>query len=102
MGLNFAIDELYSTGWAALDSSGCEHHADGRAFPRAARIGQEFRSAGFDLGVRYIQLFDCYRAEWRDSTGQPCGAVVGQTEEEAAVYALAQMRRQTHLAAVGS
>lgn len=102
MGLNFAIDELYSTGWAALDSSGCEHHADGRAFPRVARIGQEFRSAGFDLAVRYIQLFDCYRAEWRDSTGQPCGAVVGQTEQEAAVYALAQMRRQTHLAAVGS
>lgn len=101
MGLNFAIDELYSTGWAALDSAGCEHHADGRAFPRVPRIAQEFSSAGFELAVRYIQLFDCHRAEWRDGSGQPCGAVVGQTEQEAAVYALAQMRRQSHLAAVG-
>lgn len=100
MGLNFAIDELYSTGWAALDSTGCEHHADGRAFPRVQRIAREFTSRQLELAVRYIQLFDCYRAEWRDSTGQPCGAVVGQTEQEAAVYALAQMRRQWHLAEV--
>jgi hypothetical protein len=41
-----------------------------------------------------VQLFDCYRAEWRDHQGQAGGAVVGKTAEEAAVYAMSQLRRQ--------
>ena len=94
MGLDFAIDELYATGWAALDSSGCKHHADGRPYPEVNRVRDEFRRAGYELTLRHVQLFDCYRAEWRDSAGNATGAVVGRSEAEAAVYALSQMRRR--------
>lgn len=94
MGLDFAIDELYATGWAALDSAGCEHHADGRAYPRVSAVREEFRDAGYDLTLRHVQLFDCYRAEWRDNSGNAAGAVVGHTDIEAAVYALSQLRRR--------
>lgn len=94
MGLDYAIDELYATGWSALDSAGCALHGDGRAFPGMDRVADEFRDAGYELNVRYIQLFDCYRAEWRDASGAPQGGVVGSTASEAAVYALAQLRRK--------
>jgi len=93
MGLDFAIDELYASGWSELDTSNCEFHADGRSIPTVVRIRKCFEEAGFELTVRHIQLFDCYRAEWRDAPGAG-GAVVGQSEREAAVYALSQMRRQ--------
>jgi hypothetical protein len=93
MGLEFAIDELYATGWSGLDTSGCEHHTDGRTYPDVARVRREFAESGFEFATRHVQLFDCYRAEWRDHAGDPAGAVVGRTEAEAAVYALAQLRR---------
>lgn len=95
MGLDFAIEELVSTGWSALDSTGCEHTPDGRVYPGVLRVQQEFTHAGFELNIRYVQLFDCHRAEWSDKSGKAAGAVVGRTEAEAAVYALAQLRRQT-------
>lgn len=93
MGLDFAIDELYATGWTALDTSGCASH-NGRMYPTCERIGREFAEIGSTLTMRHIQLFDCYRAEWRDSSGASEGAVVGRSEAEAAVYALSQLRRQ--------
>jgi hypothetical protein len=93
MGLDFAIDELYATHWTPLDTSGCTHHTDGRAYPSIDRIKREFAEAGFSISLRHVQLFDCYRAEWRDASGAPAGAVVGRTEAEAAVYALSQLRR---------
>lgn len=94
MGLDFAIDELYSTGWAGLDSSGCGFDTDGRAYPTLASVTAQFERAGFALSVRRVDLFNCFRAEWTDaSTGESVGSVVGQTGEEAAVYALAQLRR---------
>ncbi len=93
MGLAFAIDELYATGWSALDSSGCAYDADGRPYPSRERIESEFTCAGFSLTIRRIQLFDCHRAEWFDQASVPVGAVVGHSEPEAAVYALSQMRR---------
>ncbi len=92
MGLNFAIDELYATGWTALDTSGCEY-LDGRAFPTVERARRDFGELGFSLTIRHVHLFDCYRAEWRDAGGQSAGGVVGQTEAEAAVYALSRLRR---------
>lgn len=101
MGLEFSIDELYATGWSALDTLGCEHHTDGRAFPSAARVGNEFASAGFDFSVRHIQLFDCYRAEWCDQSSGETGAVCGQSEAETAVYALSQLRRTLMTSTVG-
>lgn len=94
MGLGFAIEELFATGWSALDSTGCEPLSDGRFYPGVARIREEFANNGFELTLRHVQLFDCYRAEWRDAAGKPAGAVVGQSDTEAAVYALAQLRRQ--------
>jgi hypothetical protein len=94
MGLDFAIDELYATGWTALDSSGCLRHTDGRWYPGVSRVAAEFKSAGFDLSVRHIQLFDCFRAEWKDALSTPAGAVVGRTQAEAAVYALSHLRRR--------
>lgn len=94
-GLDLAIDELYATGWSALDSTGCEHLSDGRAYPGPVRIQREFARAGYELRLRYVQLFDCYRAEWSDAHGRAVGAVVGSSELEAAIYALAQLRQLT-------
>lgn len=93
MGLDFAIDELYATGWNELDSAGCEYHTDGRVFPRLERICDEFAACGKTLTVRHVELFNCYRAEWRDATGAMEGAVVGHSASEASVYALSQFRR---------
>lgn len=93
MGLDVAIDELYATGWSGLDTSGCGHHRDGRCYPGVERVEREVRELGFEFGVRHVQLFDCFRAEWRAVSGSGRGAVVGQTEAEASVYALAQVRR---------
>lgn len=94
MGLEYAIEELYATGWSALDTSGCEHAADGRMYPGVQRVKDEFAKNGFTLNIRFVDLFDCHRAEWTDAQGAPAGAVVGQSEAEAAVYALSQLRRQ--------
>ncbi len=93
MGIDFAIDELYASGWTAPDADSCQKHQDGRPYPSLPSISAAFDEAGFELSVRHIQLFDCYRAEWRDASGAAGGAVVGQTEDEAAVYALSQLRR---------
>jgi hypothetical protein len=100
MGLEYAIEELFATGWSALDTRGCEHDGNGRPYPQPIRVRDEFAAAGYDLEITHVQLFDCYRAEWRDrTTGAASGAVVGHAEEEAAVFALSQLRRQ--LAGVG-
>lgn len=93
MGLDFAIDQLYSTGWTEGDPKHCSIFSDGRSYPRPEGVQAEFAAAGYELSLRQIQLFDCCRAEWRDASGSPVGAVVGHTEEEAAVYALSQLRR---------
>lgn len=98
MGLDFAIDELYATGWSTLDTAGCSHAADGRLYPRLGRIINEFADAGFELTLRRMDTFNCFRAEWRAADGTAAGGVVGGAEAEAAVYALAQMRRSLALA----
>ena len=99
MGLDFAIDALYETGWQAEvkdleHDSGHARHVDGRIYPSESLIREFFSEHGYELGVRHIQLFDCYRAEWRKSSGEPVGAVVGQSAAEAAVYAMSQLRRR--------
>ena len=92
MGLDFAIDALYETGWT--EEPGCRSHVDGRKYPTEEQVRRAFEEAGIKLSIRHVQLFDCYRAEWRDSAGNAAGAVVGRSEAEAAVYALSQMRRR--------
>lgn len=94
MSLNFAVDELCATGWSDLDSAGCAYADDGRAYPTVERVKREFAQAGCELAIRHVQLFECYRAAWRDPASAAHGAVVGASEAEVAVHALAQLRRQ--------
>ena len=96
-GLDLAIDALYESGWYALDSSDCQRQDDGRLFPSPERIQNDFTEDGCEFAVEYIQLFDCYRAEWTDPNGSPEGAVVGASELEAAIYALAQHRQLSNI-----
>ena len=98
MNLEFSVDKLYETGWqpdpqVGAPLTGLERLPDGRLYPSVLKIQEIFAAAGFELAIRYVQLFDCYRAVWTDSTGAAAGAVVGSDDREAAVYALAQLRR---------
>lgn len=99
MSLEFAIDALYDTGWHPTDPDAVRRHSDGRAFPSADAARQFFASRGLSLSVRHIQLFGCYRAEWADADGRTIGAVVGMSEDEAAVFAMARAQRPEQLAA---
>ena len=95
MNLEFSVDKLYETGWHAEEgkTAGMERLPDGRFYPSLLKIQELFAGAGFELAIRYVQLFDCYRAVWIDRSGAAAGAVVGADEREAAVYALAQLRK---------
>ena len=93
MTLEYSVDKLYETGWQAVDPVGCERLPDGRLYPSILKIQESFVAQGFELAIRYVQLFDCYRAVWTDRTGAAAGAVVGADEREAAVFALAQLRK---------
>ena len=93
MELDLALERLLDTGWSALDTTGHDRTPSGHLFPTPQRVADEFQDHGWTLHIRKIDLFDCYRAEWTP-TGQPhpAGAVVGKTEEAAAVHALASWR----------
>lgn len=91
--LEYAIDELRATGWSTLDTAGCSYTPAGSMYPNLERTHREFGELSHTLTITRIELFDCFRAAWSDSNGSPVGAVVGQSEAEAAVYALAQLRR---------
>jgi hypothetical protein len=102
MNLDFSVDKLYETGWQPdlghlrnPAAAGLERLPDGRLYPSLLKIQELFAAQGFELAIRYVQLFDCYRAVWTDRTGAAAGAVVGADEREAAVYALAQLRKNT-------
>ena len=94
MGIAIALDELLATGWSGLDSTGCSFDDRGRAYPGVQRVRQEFNAAGFDLSVEHVADFDCYRAQWREAGGQlAAGSAISRSQEEAAVHALARLRR---------
>jgi hypothetical protein len=93
MNLEFSVDKLYEAGWTPDEAAGCERLPDGRMYPSVMKVQAAFAGQGYELAIRYVQLFDCYRAVWTDRTGVAAGAVVGADEREAAVYALAQLRR---------
>jgi hypothetical protein len=104
MNLEFSVDKLYETGWrpdpaSIAASAGLERLSDGRLYPSVLKIQEVFARAGYELAIRYVQLFDCYRAVWSDRNGTAAGAVVGADEREAAVYALAQLRKAASPAA---
>lgn len=98
MGLDFAVDALYQTGWNVPEVKSLPKDSAGRPYPSREDIDRAFAEHGLALSIRHVQLFDCYRAEWTDTAGNAKGAVVGQSAEEAAVYALSQVRRQLALA----
>jgi hypothetical protein len=99
MSIAIAVDELLASGWSGLDSSGCAYDDRGRAYPTVRRVEREFAAAGFDLRITHVQPYDCYRAEWREAgAADVSGSTVSRSEQEAAVHALAEMRRSLALA----
>lgn len=95
MRLNYAIDELYATGWSPLYSPAAERSPDGRRYPSVQEVAAEFAAAGVGFRVREVEEFGCFRAAWGgegDASGAQ-GQVVGQSPDEASVYALAHLRR---------
>ena len=104
MNLDFSVDKLYETGWhpSKEDAGALERLPDGRLYPNVLKTQEIFAQAGYELAIRYVQLFDCFRAVWSDKSGTAAGAVVGSDECEAAVYALAQLRKQVAELAAGS
>lgn len=94
MALSFALDELLGTGWSGLDSTGCSFDDSGRVFPNVQRVHAEFSASGFELTITHVAKFNCFRAEWREAgAATVAGSAISKSQEEAAVYALAQLRR---------
>lgn len=99
MSISIVLDDLLATGWSGLDSSGCQFDSIGRAYPGVRRVAREFNAAGFEFQITHVGQFNCYRTEWREPGAvEIAGSAVSASEIEAAIHALAQMRRS--LAAV--
>ena len=104
MNLDYAVDRLYESGWAPVfgNSDPYDTLPDGRSFPGIDSIRREFERAGLKLVFKHNMVFDTHRATWsplnelNDSTpaqeARRFGTVIGSSEQEAAVYALAQLR----------
>ena len=100
MNLTYAVDRLYDSGWQPEEDSTdapLERLPDARLYPSVPAVVREFAEAGFALTVRHTPAFNCYRATWApidaDAEGDVLtGTVIGTSEREAAVYALAQLR----------
>jgi len=101
MNLTFALDRLLETGWTASGQPNLEQLPDGRPYPGIAAVRDEFERAGLDLELKHNFMFNCCRATWAPRGERPDpdhaederhGTVVGNCENEAAVYALAQWR----------
>lgn len=95
MGLTFAVDQLYATGWSPRPGQPCEMDDRGRPFPDAASVRHEFAGAGRTLELSRSDAFGCVTATWTDDDGSTF-AVTGACESEAAVYALSRLRRRLH------
>jgi len=101
MSLEFAIDRLYEVGWTPAEDLESERLPDGRRVPTVSCVQREFDRAGLRLSIAHAPEFRCYRASWDSEDAkelQAHGTVIGLTEREAAVFALAQLqdaRRQS-------
>jgi hypothetical protein len=112
MNLDYAVDRLYESGWAPIFGTTDLYDAlpDGRRFPALHSIRREFELAGLTLQIKHNLMFDTFRATWspiaelNDSTpaqeARRFGTVIGSSEQEAAVYALALMREAQGLVQV--
>ncbi len=104
MSLAIAVDRLYTTGWLPdgdepVAPADLDRLPTGLRFPTLAAVARAFAEAGLELTVSQNLMFNCHRATWRPAAGSPGGddrhgAVVGNCDREAAVYALAQLRAQ--------
>ena len=102
MNLTYAFERLLDTGWSLAEFDGeLQRLPDGRSYPTIAAVRREFARAGLDLSLKMNFMFNCCRATWAPAgeTIDPDhaeddrhGTVVGSCENEAAVYALAQLR----------
>ena len=111
MSLDFAVDRLYEVGWLPEAGIDLERLGDGRRYPSLRAIQQLLGEQGLSLSIKENQKFRCYQATWSPAGEEPDpgrsaderhGTVVGDSEPEAAVYALAQVlvnQRQEELAA---
>ena len=101
MKLTFAVERLLETGWSPYGETSLERLPDGRPYPSVAAVRGEFERAGLRLELKHNFMFNCCRATWAPkgeeidpdhAEDDRHGTVVGSCENEAAVYALAQLR----------
>ena len=91
MSNEFAVDDLYSTGWLPLDTSGCNRDSQGRWYPTKNRIDRECEEIGATIAVDEAQSFGCVTASW--TMGDESGRCIAGSRDEALIHALAQARR---------
>src|SRR4051812_41763442 len=98
MSLSYAVERLYQAGWKA-DHESLQRLPDGRCYPDIQAIQNDFAASGLRLVLKENTRFKCAQATWApvgekiDSAhpqDERHGTVVGASEPEAAVYALAQ------------
>ncbi|HWE94961.1 MAG TPA: hypothetical protein VG269_13430 [Tepidisphaeraceae bacterium] len=112
MNLMYALERLLDTGWTPGIGMELERLPDGRRYPSVLCVQREFAQSGLELSIKQKLMFGCYRATWAP-LGEPLdpiaetddrhGTVIGDCPQEAAVYALAQLRAaqaDRHLAVV--
>ena len=103
MNLSYAVERLLDTGWSPAQQNrpDLERLPDGRPYPTVDAVRREFADAGLELSLKPNLTFNCCRATWGpagdviDPThpkDDRHGTVVESSEQEAAVYALAQLR----------
>lgn len=51
MGLDFAIDALYDTGWSCTEGGQTEQHIDGRSYPAPELVRGTFAEQGYELVI---------------------------------------------------
>ncbi len=102
MSIAVAVDRLYQGGWLPDGQFELDRLPSGLSFPTVEAVRRIFADAGLRLLLKQNLMFKCHRAEWApvsSAVGEiagpedTCGAVVGNCEREAAVYALAQYRK---------
>jgi hypothetical protein len=101
MTINFAVDRLYETGWLPGSDMELERLPNGLRYPSVAAVTRLFRNVGLELSIKPHLMFGCCRAEWKSIAGEAescsetlSGTVIGSSDSEAAVYALAKLREQ--------
>ena len=100
MNLEYAVERLYEVGWRPSYQD-VHRLPDGREYPSVHAVRGDFARAELQLVIKHTPDFGCYRATWAP-LGQPVdppvsadarhGTVIGASEQEAAVYALAQLK----------